>query len=203
MHPTIIPESEYISDRYPRTTPYNNKEWLSQVREHGITVPFETIITLDQGKSRCSSCGAIYAGFQDRCTVPTRFVNVKSIHGYWLDSIRSQTYCVGDTLQSRHSACYVGSVSLEDCGSVCNWNLSEDFELQKSFFNMLELVASTFDTSPIKRWKTTMSPEKYAELELRWLGSNVFQLQRNMENCLNAIKVIAEKMNAAGQHLSF
>lgn len=203
MHPTILPESDYVSDRYPSTTPYNNREWLSQVREHGIEVPFETIITLDQGKSICTSCGAIYAGFQDRCTVPTRFVTVRPTNGYWRESFNSQTHCVGEVFRERHSVGYVESESLKDCGAWCKWDLSEDFDLQKSFFGMLELVASTFDTSPIKRWKNTMSPEKYVELELRWLGSNVFQLQRSMENCLDAIKVIAEKMNAAGNSLSF
>lgn len=198
--------NSYYNQRSICITPYYNRDWPEIIKNNGLKFPFKSIVTREMGKSKCSSCGAVYSGYQYTCNAHVRHVSMKERNGSYTKTIKSDTLCVGNEFrdESWASTTYVVvSDHQAECEGSCTWDLSEEFDLQASYFSMISTISSINSHSPFEAWAHTMTPEKRLELEKGLLMTQVSELKMDVSRCIGAIEQIAQKMQNAGQSLIF
>lgn len=216
----ILEKPEYVNyetkDSYGYTkthgfnvVPYSNEKLFSIVTNYGIKLPFSKIISKDQGISVCKNCKAVYVGTQDECLLQVRKINYKTLDYYERrDKVVNEDTAIGQTAiikirYEENKRVVALSEIREVCGGSLDWNLKEEFQKQVSFFNMLEIIRDLQETSPFKQFSDTFLPGVKQHLETMLLLSAVQNMQIQLVSHRGALEQIAQKMNSAGQNLTF
>lgn len=167
------------------STPYDTTEWKDVVHEYGIKLP--EVIDMTLGKSKCYICGAIYAGYQPNCTAIIYF------------SKQNDKYYKEKGISGE------GRLFFDECKGSIIWELSEEFEKQRSFFSLLSRISNLPSTShdPFVRFDEFFPKGVTEELRKRILSQDVEKITPEIVQIKLALNQIAQKMNSAGACLSF
>lgn len=183
----------YDQQRSMIMTPYRSPTVMDTASALGIRVPFNTIVTADQGTSKCQTCNAVYAGTQPVCDREVRQVKL----GWrWITSetMLLGQYCHSDVVTETRTGLCDGSL---------RWSLQKEFEYQQSFFNMLESLSNLAPYNPLNEFKDCFLPGVKEHLETLQLQQQVRELSIELSRHQQAIKIMVDKMNSAGLALTF
>lgn len=186
------------------SVPYTNETLVEVAATYGIKIPFAALMTPDQGKSICSECGAVYAGYQPRCNQKVRLIYYK--HGY--DTLRkvSESGVLNEILGRSSNGNPIRVTNVipnEHCGGHLRWEFQKEFEKQQRFFSMLSLIKTFEDSSPLAEFRDCFLPGIKEQFELKLVIKNLDNALFELQQHKNALNQIANKMNAAGNNLSF
>jgi hypothetical protein len=85
------------------------------------------------------------------------------------------------------------------------WSLIKEFEHQQAFFNFLATIRylSVENVSLLNQFKDLVPGGRTEEYRLQILEQENMQLRNDIGQLQNALRQVAERMNAAGNCLSF
>jgi hypothetical protein len=194
MNQLQLPEPQYVSfkakgysqDERECVTPYASLDWTKIVSQYGVKVP--EIVDMTCGFSKCQECKATYAGYQRRCS---KMVDFHMLKGGW-------------HYQCGHNG-HADTNVLKECEGYLTWDHRERFDSQKRFFEVLIRISYLPDLSqdPLFEFQDSFAPGAASALRERLLRRDIESIQIQLPMITGAIKQIAEKMNAAGNSLSF
>ena len=201
MNELMLVPSEviYTGREHLQITPYYNLEDVQQsIETHKIKVPFDKIITIDQGFSVCQYCKARYVGKEENC----RNLVWKYKTSYtWERGNR----LVGDMIDNGWRSARVDGSEMRECEARVDWDLQKQFNEQKEFFEFVKYISnmSTQSTTSIAKYAHTLPLTTSTEYRIIDLERQLFDTQMKLASYEGALRMIAEKMNAAGQNLTF
>lgn len=175
----------YSTNEFYHITPYDRADWVARINELGLIIPFDKIVTMDQGRSVCRDCGAVYAGYNyNGCEAVV----------YKTDP--------NDRWNSRYtfSHLYHRKNVTERCGGTLKWDLQDQFTQQKDFFQFLNMLCQTIKPDWFDKWKYTIPENLVDEYRIKTL---LFELQETQRKTQDALQQIASKMHNAGVSLQF
>lgn len=205
--PMAIPEVQFFErDEYPcervSMTPYTNLDWQGIVQEHSVSIPekFRNIVTLVDGKSVCSHCGAVYAGKQWKCTAMVDYHSDKDSgnNSYVKSNLGFKQ--IGALTGGYPGPRRVVKVYKDKCNQNCRWDLEHEFSEQTRFYNFLQRLPVDYHSDWAMFAGTLKDPK---QVEIIYLRSYVVQLRMDVDWCKGAIQQMAQKMNSAGHALAF
>lgn len=204
---TTFPYPEYmefkIKNHYSSTlsrymTPYSSSNQLTEtIQKHHIKIPFTHLITRDQGISICPHCKAKYVGHQVLCD---RMVTYWRRTGGW-DYQLGECY-VGQIINKTE---IVSSTKKDSCGTATKWDLENEFIAQTEFFDFVHLISglSPEQSGTLEKFRKLLPPGAADEYRIQLMETQVDVLTAQVDQLQQALRQVAEKMNAAGNHLSF
>lgn len=190
--PQALQLSEERKDRYGYSrrdwytvTPYKDNEWQKKIGQLGLTIPFDEIVTMDMGKSKCPDCGAVYEGHAPLgCIAIVYKIDPKNTHYSYY----------------KFSHQYSKNNKTEICGARVVWDLQKEFEEQQDFFSFLAMLCNTVNVDWFDKYKHVIPAERIDEFRVKTLLYELMETQRKTQDALNQI---ASKMTNAGLSLQF
>jgi hypothetical protein len=170
--------------------PYDSERVFEVAARYGIKIP-KKIIDMSMGTSKCSVCDTVYQGLQPECYAKVTKWKT-GYHWEYMSPLKSRLY-------KEHKE--------EGCGGrVQGWTLNDEFYDQKSLFELISMLSDLdYGTTNAHFDKHLASfPEGVATaLKFRLVTSRLDNLEHKNAQMIQAIQEIAQKMNAAGNALSF
>jgi hypothetical protein len=179
--------------------PYTNLEWVKAVEELKITVPerFKKLITAADGVSTCKVCGHRVAGKQNSCN--NKVFKYADYYGRLKHPEDKNFKFKGDKAGSGYWSYTVTSHGEEECAGSMSWDHESKFNEQRSFYQWLNQLYYNQDVEMTEFGYTAENPL----VLISYLENKAKNQELEIQSLKNAIKMIAEKMNAAGGNLMF
>lgn len=209
MNLPVVQFPERESVRLLRETDYGSfeeKGWLTitpyefdpvqTIARFKIKVPFQKIITMDQGFSVCPHCNARYVGYQQNCTNRVNWYQTGSWHGWQ----RGDLY-KGQRL--RDGTVYATKV--RECGEFTKWDLQDQFNAQKTFFQFVSLMSTLPEetSSIIVKNANALPPGSAEAYRIILMEQEIENLKMFCDRMRNFVEQMAQRMNQAGHALTF
>lgn len=199
--------SNWYDDKIRTTlvnTPYGSSHQMEELlKSRGIRVPFDSIITRDQGESVCQHCKAKFAGHQPRCTNIISWMKLEDSYSWDRGNLAKHS-----TYRSPNNRWIVKRVldtKQGQCGYWTTWNLEKQFDEQTRFFEFVNFIGNIDLNAPsaLKTYRETLPPGSADEYRILFLEQELSKARMELTNAIAFIEKMAEKMNAAGHNLSF
>jgi hypothetical protein len=194
--------SDSTSDCYVVATPYRNEELMRVVATHKVKVPFDRIITRDMGFSICPHCGTRYVGHELECQKQVTFYKTTENQYRWERGERFVgEHFKGDGYWSSR----VSEIKTSMCGTSTKWDLQEAFNLQEAFFDFLQMLSVLPEkpTDLMTRFSNCLPEGMEDKYRIALLEQKVACQGLEISRCLDGITQIAQKMQQAGNALSW
>lgn len=205
--PEAISYQEDYRTEYKYVTPYSNHERsMKTIQERGIKIPFEKVITRADGLSVCSFCNSRYSGDQGKCSNIVQWhYSEDSYHAKKVKRIVHVGEIYGEKGEWSASRHKVKSVHEDKCGELTKWDLDDAFRKQQEFFDFVSLIESVTIDFPnlLQKFGHLIPPGSLNEYRVKFLEQKSEQHDIQFQSIKHALEMIAQKMNAAGHHLSF
>lgn len=205
------PKSKYSSNYYGRADsvyrnlyPYSTwpENLIKSIQDHHIKIPSK-LIDRSMGTSVCPHCKTKYSGHQEFCMNTINWFLAAGEYRWGRGDLK-----VGDIVPAadRYSLPKkVNESGIDFCDQITIWNLEKEFQEQVEFFKFVELLGSLSPekVGTFEKYRNNLPMGAADEYRIQ-LMENIIQNQLMQINQLQgAIRQIAEKMNAAGNNLSF
>lgn len=197
--------SSYHNREYKYLTPYADHERITKtIQDRLIKVPFKKILTRADGLSVCPFCKSRYAGDQGKCSNMIQWY--REVGGY--HTYRAEKFVqIGDTHKNKYDSYpkKIEYVSMNKCDEWTKWDLFDSFKEQQEFFDFVSLVESVQVDFPnlLQKFGSSLPPGSLDEYRVKYLEQKSVQYDLQFQSIKQALETIAQKMNAAGYHLSF
>lgn len=194
-----------VATTWTQMLPYSHTNWINTVKHYGVTIPeqYSKLIDRTMGMSTCTHCGYKTAGYQGRCTNHVFKMTTDRGWNYRSEPIpKGKVYFKGDVIRDErgYSVSTVTSTEFGECASKMDWDLAEQFNEQKRFYDFLNGLYT--DTSgDFQKFGHLFSDAKDAQIAQLTMQVETHRI--GMTSMFNALHMIKDKMNAAGQSLYF
>lgn len=186
---------------YVSVTPYKYSDSIEKIiAEFQIKPPFNHVITREDGKSVCLSCGQNYVGDQLACYKDVYWFRVGDYN--WKQGNLSK----GESVKQNWGRLeVVTDTKLAPCNGRTVWDKKDEFDAQEHFFNFVEKMGyiNKESTSDMIKYSETLPEGMASEYRMRHLETQVSNLTFELNKYRNAIEQIVSKMNQAGHVLIF